>query len=206
MTICRPNAVRPMCLSEGSVCFRIFWVSVSEHLVGIGAVPNWLWRSECLNSQWKEVGREEREEKEGKLQEKGEMNGNNNWMTEPWPIHIRNLKSKMLHHGDEAFFSTDCELSYRFSWPRVQPHIKILLIIKAGEKAIVSISLSFVQNFSLLCIPLGTAPWPVTKPGSKNKQQSSNNTNWLKELQCVCLSTLAVQNILQPVQQAQTGR
>lgn len=29
---------------------------------------------------------------------------------------------------------------------------------------------------------------------------------WLRELPCVCLSTLAVQNILEPVQQAQTGR
>lgn len=50
------------------MCFHIFWVSVSEHLVEVGKVPNLLRRSECLNSQWKEVGREEREE--GKLQDK----------------------------------------------------------------------------------------------------------------------------------------
>lgn len=37
------------------MCVRIFWVSVSEHLVGIGTVPNLQRRSE---SQWKEVGKE----------------------------------------------------------------------------------------------------------------------------------------------------
>lgn len=37
-------------------------------------------------------------------------------------------------------------------------------------------------------------------------QRCWRSSIWLEELQCVCLSPLAVQNILQPVQQAQTGR
>lgn len=61
MTICRPSAVRPMCCLRPECAFIYFWVSVSEHLVRIGPVPNLQRRSECLNSQWKEVGREERE-------------------------------------------------------------------------------------------------------------------------------------------------
>lgn len=60
-----------------------------------------------------------------------------------------------------------------------------------------SMSLSVSPQRLTLCIC--RANW--TRP---NVQQCSGN--WLKELQCVCLSTLAVQNILQPVQQAQTGR
>ena len=51
-------------VSEGRDCFHMFRVSVSEHLVEIGTVPNLQRPSECLNSQWKEVGRERERERE----------------------------------------------------------------------------------------------------------------------------------------------
>lgn len=96
MTICRPNAVRPMCCLRAECVFHIFWVSVSEHLVGIGTVPNLQRRSECLNSQWKEVGREE-----GKHRHKDEWKERVNDRTVT--LHIRNSYSKLLHHGDPLF-------------------------------------------------------------------------------------------------------
>lgn len=108
---------------------RIFWVSASEHLVKIGAVPN-LQKDKCLKSQWKVVGRESNEGKTEKL-------------------------------GDE---------------------------LKPKD---------------------ATTVWNSHWCGANACDLSTNSTcgsNWLEELQCVCLSPLAVQNILQPVQQAQTGR
>lgn len=69
--------MRPVCCLRAEYAFIYFWVSVSEHLVRIGAVPNLQRRGECLNSQWKEVGREEREKRKGNSETKGKMNGKN---------------------------------------------------------------------------------------------------------------------------------
>ena len=44
-------------------------------MVGIGSFPNLQRRGECLNSQWKEVGREERE----KEKENSETKGKDEW-------------------------------------------------------------------------------------------------------------------------------
>lgn len=73
------------------------------------------------------------------------------------------------------------------------------------EKSLLSLSMCLQILLCVSLLELNPAKI-LNQVQQTNKQQCSSNTNWLKELQCVCLSTLAVQNILQPVQQAQTGR
>lgn len=78
-----------ICTSKASELLRVaareawahtciyFWVSASEHLVQTGTGPNLKRRGKCLNSQWKEVGREWRG-KTGERQ-KGRMASRSMW-------------------------------------------------------------------------------------------------------------------------------
>lgn len=66
---------------------------------------------------------------------------------------------------------------------------------------------SLIYNQSLLLSFFLIFPFIPSFPSVRGKQAPDEEAaGRLTELQCVCLSTLAVQNILQPVQQAQTGR
>lgn len=69
ITICTLNAMQPMCCLRlwAFIYFGCLWVNI---WLGLGQFPNLQRRSKCLNSQWKEVGREERE-KWGELRDKG---------------------------------------------------------------------------------------------------------------------------------------
>lgn len=142
-------------------------------------------------------GEGRKSEKKGNSETKGKMNGKEKWMTRP------NEEAKLFTYVRVTLWKINAPKLYiKLTYIKVEPHIK------KRESTIVSINLSFCTNTdSTPCTSRGTAPQQETKQGLINKQPCSNNTNnWLKELQCVCLSTLAVQNILQPVQQAQTGR
>lgn len=57
---------------------------------------------------------------------------------------------------------------------------------------------------SVMCVPPTNAPQTGLAQSVAHQRRWLQGTGWT-ELSCVCLSTLAVQNILSPVQQAQTG-
>lgn len=80
MTICTSKASELLQVAAREAwahACMYFWVSASEHLVQTGTVPNLRRRGECLNSQWKEVGREWRG-KTGERQ-KGRMAARSVW-------------------------------------------------------------------------------------------------------------------------------
>ena len=92
MAICGLNAVQPRVL-RAECAFIFFRVSASEHLVGTGTVPNLQRRRECLNSQWKEVGKRGKRQKRSWMEKKGGI-------TEA--PHICDSYRKLLHHSDDA--------------------------------------------------------------------------------------------------------
>lgn len=84
MTICGPSAERPARrLERAFIYFGCLRVNIWSGLGRIQICKKE--EAKCLNSQWKEVGREEREERRETPRQKGKMNGKNEWMTEPQP-------------------------------------------------------------------------------------------------------------------------
>lgn len=80
---------------------------------------------------------------------------------------------------------------------------ELLFWIKSSS--VLVLQLPMFESLILLCVfPPTNAPQSGLAQSVAQQRRWLQGTGWT-ELSCVCLSTLAVQNILSPVQQAQTG-